>query len=191
MTDSLKLFMVLLGAKPLQRIVKQHDYFFGVAESLAELVPQMRTFWPEAGSSLHIDGWRESTAVENYAVQVVIKSADQAAQQTNRLFFINLGGYQSGKLEEQNYTLLTVQEDRNGAIKTSTLTDFFKQQSIASVKSASAHIDEKYGIDVDEVYRIEDVLPSQVTDRYQIILPPATGPIKDEIYLGYFKLDHL
>lgn len=190
MTGQLKLFMVLLGAKPLQRTVEQHDYFFGIADSLAELVPQMRAFWPEAGSSLHIDGWREVNTVEGYAVSVVPKSAE-AATQAERLFFINLGGYQSGKLEEQHYTLLTVQQDRKGAMKRSTGTEFFKEQSIASVKSASAHIDEKYGIDVDEVYRIEDVLPGHVTEQYQILLTPANETIKDEVHLGYFKLDHL
>lgn len=182
--------MVLLGAKPLQRTVEQHDYYFGIAHSLAELVPQMRTFWPEAGSSLHIDGWQEVTHVEGYSIQVEPKTTEPV-KRTERLFFINLGGYQSGKLEEQHYTLLTVQQDRKGAIKTSTLTDFFKQQSIASVKSASAHIDEKYGIDVDEVYRIEDVLASHITEQYQINLRPATEMVKDEVHLGYFKLDHL
>jgi hypothetical protein len=189
MTDEPKLFMVLLGAKPLQRNVEQHDYFFGVACSLAELVPQMRDFWPDAGSSLHIDGWREVNSVDGYSVTVAAKAT--ATNQGKRLFFVNLGGYQTGKLEEQHYTLLTVQDDRKGAIKTSTMTDFFKQQSIASVKSASAHIDEKYGIDVDDIYRIDDVLPKHITDQYQIVLTPATTVLKDDIHLGYFKLDNL
>jgi hypothetical protein len=190
MTEQLKLFMVLVGAKPLQRTVEQHDYFFGVASTLAELVPQIRDFWPEAGSSLHIDGWREVNTVEGYAVTIATKTTTPIGQ-VKRLFFVNLGGYQSGKLEEQHYTLLTVQDDRKGAIKTSTMTDFFKQQSIASVKSASAHIDEKYGIDVDEVYRIDDVLPKHITNQYQIVLTPGTAVRKDEIHLGYFKLDNL
>src|SRR5690242_11995511 len=101
--------MVLLGSKPLKRTVEQHDYFFGIAESLQELVPQMHEFWPEAGSSLHIDGWREVTLVEGYAVDVVPKTNTPETREVKRLFFINLGGYQSGKLEEQHYTLLTVQ----------------------------------------------------------------------------------
>ncbi len=187
----LKLFMVLLGSKPLKRTVEQHDYFFGIAESLQELVPQMHEFWPEAGSSLHIDGWREVTLVEGYAVDVVPKTDTTETRDVKQLFFINLGGYQSGKLEEQHYTLLTVQDDRKGAIKTSTTTEFFKNASIAAVKSASAHIDEKYGIDVDDVYRIEDVLSEDIKAQYDIRLTEASDRLPDNIHLGYFKLDKL
>ncbi len=61
--------MILLGSKAPGRHVEQHDYFFGVADSLKELVPEMRTFWRDAGSSLHLDGWREVTVVEGHAHQ--------------------------------------------------------------------------------------------------------------------------
>jgi hypothetical protein len=189
--EELKLFMVLLGSKPLKRTVEQHDYFFGIASSLQELVPQMIAFWPEAGSSLHIDGWREVTHVEDHSVKITLKNDIQEIGNGKRLFFVNLGGYQSGKLEEQHYTLLTVQDDRKGAIKTSTTTEFFKASSIASVKSASAHIDEKYGIDVDDIYRIDDVLSEEVRAKYHIELSLSDETHQDQIHLGYYKLDKL
>lgn len=191
MEEPLKLFMVLLGSKPLKRTVEQHDYFFGIARSLQELVPQMIEFWPEAGSSLHIDGWREINHVDGYSVTVNAKSDLKTPESGKRLFFVNLGGYQSGKLEEQHYTLLTVQEDRKGAIKTSTMTPFFKEASIASVKSASAHIDEKYGIDVDDIYRVDDVLSDETRSKYDIVLSKCADGQHDQIHLGYFKLDKL
>lgn len=156
LTMAEKLFMVLLGSKAPGRNIEQHDFFFGIAKELHDLLPDMRAFWPEVGSSLHIDDWREVNQVGGYQVKVVPQQ--QVADTKQRSFFINLGGYQSGKLEEQHYTLLTVQDDRKTAIKASTLTDFFKVASIAKVKAASAHIDEKYGIDVDYFYRIEDLL---------------------------------
>src|ERR1700760_116060 len=139
-----KLFMVLLGAKAPGRTVEQHDFFFGIATGLNALKPDMQRFWSEAGNTLHIDGWREISYVDGYRIRVV--SADQANQTHKRLFFLNLGGYQQGKLEEQHYTLLTVQHDRKAAVKASVAHEFFKQQSIARVKAAAAHIDEKYGI---------------------------------------------
>lgn len=90
-TNALKLFMVLLGSKAPRRNVEQHDYFFGIARSIKELVPEMKAFWPEAGASLHIDGWREVTNVDGYAISIVPRSAHQ--QDTHeKLFFINLGG---------------------------------------------------------------------------------------------------
>ena len=66
-----KLYMLLLGSKAPKRNVEQHDYFFGIANSLKELVPQIKAFWPEAGNSIHVDGWREVNNVDGYQVKVV------------------------------------------------------------------------------------------------------------------------
>jgi len=185
---NLKLYMVLLGSKAPNRNVEQHDFFFGIGASLAELIPSIREFWPDAGNSLHIDGWREVTCVEGFSINIIPKNL---ADPHNRkhLFFINLGGYRTGKLEEQHYTLLTVQEDRKHAIKASTVTDFFKTASIEKVKAAASHIDEKYGIDVDEIYHIEDLLSPGCKALYHIELLPEPDLVNDEIHLGYLKLN--
>ncbi len=90
--------MVLLGSKPSNRTVEQHDYFFGIAASLQELVPQMIAFWPEAGSSLHIDGWREVTHVERHSVRIIPRNDSQGAGNGKRLFFVNLGGLSKWKI---------------------------------------------------------------------------------------------
>lgn len=186
--SELKLFMVLLGSKARQRNVEQHDLFFGIAHELHELIPRMRDFWPGAGSSLHIDGWREVTHVEGYRVRVLPKPSSPS-NTIKRLFFVNLGGYISGRLEEQHYTLLTVQDDRKWAVKAATDTDFFKINTIQAIKSAAAHIDEKYGIDVDEIYRIEDLLSTEDKESYTIHLEPHPDGLADSVHLGYLKLD--
>lgn len=186
LTD-LKLYMLLLGSKAPQRNIEQHDFFFGIAASLKELVPQIKAFWPEAGNSIHIDGWREVTYVDGYKIKVVLKE-EEAVLSPKKLFFINLGGYQSGKLEEQHYTVLTVQNDRMAAIQNAKKTVFFKTNSI---KGANSHIDEKYGIDVDDIYRIEDVLTPEQKQKYQIQISPSAAGSGDDIHLGYFKLDKI
>ncbi|QKJ29342.1 DUF1543 domain-containing protein [Mucilaginibacter mali] len=183
------LFMVLLGSKAPARNTEQHDFFFGIASELRHLVPAMRNFWPEAGNSLHIDGWRRITHIDGYRVEVMPKDAANTA--TERLFFINLGGYTSGKLEEQHYTLLTVQNDRLSALSASKLTAFFKTATIAKVKGANAHIDEKYGIDVDEIYRVDDLLSDADKAAYHIALSPDVDLPDDEIHLGYLQLHKL
>lgn len=181
-----KLFMVLLGSKAPGRTVEQHDYFFGIAHSLKALIPAIKDFWPEAGTSIHIDGWREITNVDNH--QITVSPAGGHSSE-RKLFFINLGGYQSGKLAEQHYTLLTVQNGREAAVQHSKKTVFFKTNSL---KGANAHIDEKYGVDVDDIYRIEDVLSAGEKQLYDIqISPQLNGLPEDEIHLGYFKLDKI
>jgi len=190
-----KLFMLLLGSKAPKRNVEQHDYFFGIANSLRELVPQIKAFWPEAGNSIHIDGWREVNRVDDYEISVMLKSNEGAGVTTDgftpvdkKLFFINLGGYQANKLEEQHYVILTVQDDRAQAVQSSKKTVFFKTNSI---KGANSHIDEKYGIDVDDIYRIEEILDESQKELYSIVITPSSALPEDEIHLGYFKLDKL
>jgi hypothetical protein len=184
----LKLFMLLLGSKAPGRHVEQHDFFFGIAASLRELVPEIKAFWPEACEKIHIDGWREVTAVDGYAVKVVPGSVKDEVTPGKKLFFINLGGYQENKFEEQHYAILTVKDDRSAAFREAKETLFFKHNHF---EGANSHIDDKYGIDVDDLYQIEDILsPSQKKD-YRIILSPSPELQEDYINLGYFQLNNL
>lgn len=185
--SDLKLYMLLLGSKAPQRNVEQHDYFFGIARSLKELVPEIKAFWPEAGNSIHIDGWREVNSVEGYQIKAAIRESEDDATGKS-LFFINLGGYQQNILEEQHYIVLTVQDDRAQATQHAKKTVFFKTNSI---KGANSHIDEKYGVDVDDIYKIEEILSASQKARFQLTISPAADLPEDPIYLGYFKLDKL
>ncbi len=186
-TKKPKLYMVLVGSKAPNRNVEQHDYFFGIATSLKELIPQIKAFWPEAGKSIHVDGWREVNKVDGYEIEVIDK-AEILAPSDNKLYFINLGGYQAGKLEEQHYTLLTVKTDRALAIHHAKKTIFFKKNHIPG---ANSHIDDKYGVDVDDIYKIDDILNQETKEKYQVKIMPNTTLAEDEIYLGYFKLDKI
>jgi hypothetical protein len=184
----MKLYLLLLGAEAPGRVVEQHDYFFGIAENLSDLVPEVKASWPEAGGSLHIDGWREVTKVDDFAVQVIPVHDDSPASDYS-LFFLNLGGYTGGKLEEQHYTVLTVQNSRLDAIQSAKKSVFFKTNSLKGI--ATAHIDEKYGIDVDSVHHIEDLLSPAVKTQYRIVFGDGADLPEDEIHLGYFKIDKL
>jgi len=85
----MKLYLLLLGAEVPGRSIEQHDYFFGIADNLKDLVEEVRAFWPEAGNSLHIDGWREMTRIDNYAITVV-QHTDETPPSANKLFFFKL-----------------------------------------------------------------------------------------------------
>jgi len=184
----MRLYLILLGAETPGRLVEQHDYFFGIADNLADLVPELKAFWPEAGSTLHIDGWREVTKVDDCAIRVVPLPAEIPAS-AKKLFFLNLGGYTSGKLEEQHYIVLTVQESRALAISNAKSNLFFKTNSLKGI--ATSHIDEKYGVDVDGIHRVEDLLKPVFKEKYRIVIEDGADLPEDEIHLGYFKLDSI
>jgi hypothetical protein len=181
--------MIMLGATPPGRHIEQHDIFFGIGTSLQDLVADMKAFWPEP-ERIHIDAWREVTVVENYRVAIVPKA--QPASTTaidKKLFFINLGGYQENKFEEQHYVLLTVKDNRAAAFREAKDTLFYKTNSFG--KTGTSHIDDKYGVDVDDLYEIDDVLSPALKEHYRVELYPSAGEPEDALHLGYVKMSTL
>jgi len=179
--------MLLLGCKPPGRHIEQHDVFFGIAPSLSGLLPQINAFWPQTEVKVHIDAWREVTAVDGYQINIIPKLSARSAQK-QKLFFINLGGYQAGKFEEQHYIVLTVQETSAHASKQAKESLFYKHNHIPG---GTSHIDDKYGVDVDDIYAVEEILPPALKETYGIELIPMAGLPEDELHLGYVKLSLL
>lgn len=178
-----KLFMILLGCTPKGRHTEQHDIFFGIADTLAALKPAMQKFWP--GTQLHIDAWREVTNVDGYAIEVVPKSEEK--ENTHQLFFLNLGGYKQHEFDEFHYKMLVVAADKGKAVKAATQTAFYKHVSLPG--NGTSHIDDRYGVDVDDIFAIADILPFSVKERYSLQIsdrPDDTLP-PDELHLGYVK----
>ena len=179
--------------RPRAVIRNSTTFFFGVGDSLASLVPAIEAFWPEANGRVHIDAWREVTYVDGYTVRVrerggPAKAAALAAAATNRLYFINLGGYKPGEFEEYHYKTIIAGPDKGAAIKRSKETTFYKH---IGFKGAESHIDDKYGIDVDDAHEIADILPAGVKEKFVLEVMPSPGGKDDELHIGYVQLAKL
>lgn len=183
MEEKLTLYMVMLGCKPPGRITEQHDIFFGIGKSLTDLIPEMKAFWPEAKGKIHIDAWREITFVEGFEIEIV--SRKEEIQNTEKLFFINLGGYKENEFEEYHYKVVTVAKNKTEAIKKSKQTTFYKH---CGFKGATSHIDDKYGIDVDDIYDIEELLSAETKKNFQIQIHSTNSSIEDILHIGYLKI---
>jgi hypothetical protein len=184
--DNPKLYMVLLGCKPPGRHTEQHDVFFGIAAQLRDLIPDFKTFWPEAKGKLHVDGWREVQNVNGYRMQLVPR--ERALPQTIKLFFINLGGYKPGEFEEFHYKMLVAAPSKAEAVRYAKQTAFFKHTGFAG---ANAHIDDQYGLDVDDVVEVEEILPAKLREQLALQFEELNGLSDDRMYLGYYKLSML
>jgi hypothetical protein len=186
--DEYKLFMMLLGCKPAGRNIEQHDIFFAIAKQLKDLIPQIQAFWPGSGK-IHLDGFKAVTNIDGYQISIVEKYSEN--QTGNKLFFINLGGYKPGEFEEFHYKILSVATKREDAINAAKQTIFFKHTGFGKV--ATSHIDDKYGVDVDDIYNIEEILSDEFKSKFSINISTekAEGITEDELHLGYFKLDSL
>jgi hypothetical protein len=184
--ENQKLFMCLLGCTPKGRHTEQHDVFFGIASTVQDLIPDFYKFWPEAKEKIHLDAWREVTQVDNFKVEVLLREDHpQQLQENPRLFFINLGGYKKKEFDEFHYKMLIAAKDKGIAIRNSKETAFYKHMGF---KGATSHIDDKYGVDVDDVHEISDILPKDMKDKYFLKLIPDTSSSEDELHLGYMPL---
>lgn len=188
MKDKLKLYMILLGCRPAGRFTEQHDIFFGIGKNLKDLIPQMKAFWPEAKGRIHIDSWREVTIVDNFSIEIIAKKAIENSDPDN-LFFINLGGYKVNEFEEYHYKMLTVAKNIGIASKNAKATTFYKH---CGFKGATSHIDDKYGIDVDDIYNVADILSEQYKEKYSLKITKESSIFEeDSLHIGYLKLDKI
>lgn len=181
--------MLLLGCKPPGRHTEQHDIFFGIADSIKQLIPEIKASWKEAASKIHIDAWREVTQVDGHAVTIVPRQ-ETAPDKETQLFFINLGGYKAMEFDEFHYRMLVAAGNLEAAKSKAKKTAFFKHTTLPDselYQTATSHIDDKYGVDVDDIYTVEDILSPASRDNYSIRLQSSEGD-DDPVHLGYLKL---
>lgn len=186
MENTNKLYMIMLGCRPKGRYTEQHDIFFGIGKSLKELIPEMKAFWPEAKGQIHIDAWREVTAVDQFKIEVVAKGT--VTESKSQLFFINLGGYKENEFEEYHYKVLAVGESLSEATKKAKATTFYKHYGF---KGATSHIDDKFGIDIDDLYNVKEILSLNLIEQFELQITPMESIAEDELHIGYLKIDKI
>ena len=175
--------MTILGCRPPGRLTEQHDIFFGIGNTLSDLIPQINAFWPEVKGKFHLDSWREVTKVGEFEIRVVEKSNNPKPL---ALFFLNLGGYLPNEMEEFHYKKLVVAPSLAAAQHEIKKTDFYKNYDFAG---AASHIDDKYGLDIDESYNVSDLLRAadKLCYEIQITYAPKDLP-EDELHIGYVPI---
>lgn len=186
MKSEMKLFYVILGATPKGRNIEQHDVFFGIAENLKELVPDMKAFWKEAEGKIHIDCYQEVKFADGYEVKIVEKGE---APSENQLFFLNLGGYKPGFFEEFQEQHLMVGQSMGEIVKRAKATEFYKTMGF---EGAVSHIDDKHGVDIDDIFNVNDILQASMKEKYSIALTKSEAENQENpMGLGYLKIDKI
>ena len=190
------LFMVQLGGRPKGRLIEQHDIFFGVANQVRELVEDINHHWPEVKNKWHIDSYRAITKVGNHTVKLIESNNQTANDNGLKLFFINLGGYQRGSFEEFHHKLLIVAATQAEAIKQAKHSTFYKEFTFKDKDSpfnAASHIDDKFQVDIDDIYDVNDLV-----SNIQILIEPRihnshelANADEDKEYVGYLSIKNL
>ena len=176
-----KLFYVVLGGTPEGRHIEQHDVFFGIAETFEDLIPEMKNFWH--GVKIHADCWQELRYADGFEVIVKEKSAEKS---DDKLFFINLGGYRPGVFGEFHEQHLMVGKTLGEVVKRAKQTEFYKTMGF---EGAVSHIDDKHGVDIDDIFEISEVLPKMMKEKYSIFLQKSSEEHQENLTkIGYIKL---
>ncbi len=150
--DSLKLFLVVLGAKPAGRMIEQHDVAFVVGENIESTFPVLQKHWSE---QLHLDSYMVIDEVDGYCVTI----SKEEMKSNVKLFFINLGAYKANDLEEYHKKLVIPALSLDEAKQKAKQDPF----CLASLQQADTmgHVDDKMelrGFDVDDALAIDDAI---------------------------------
>jgi hypothetical protein len=166
----MKLFVIYIGGKTTTSLIELHDMCFVVSDSIENTYETLRKKWWGTSNSLHLDAW----GILNYADGYNIVLKDYPANFEQKLYFVNLGGYDKNKFTELHKNIFIVAENESKA-KIKALKQVLDWQSY--------HRDNQYEIEncisVDEqieknklyihLEKSENFLPFEFTCKYVAI----------------------
>lgn len=101
----MKLFVIYIGGAHEKSLIELHDMRFVVANTIEETYETLRKSWWGNPTSLHLDAW----GVLNYADGHSLRISHTLPEPCdNRLYFVNLGGYDSHLFTELHQNVFVV-----------------------------------------------------------------------------------
>ena len=153
------LFVVMLGGKHPRAKIEVHDVVFAAADTLQAAYPQLRDGWFGSPKGVHIDAWMAVDGVDGWKVELSHLAPQADAQ---RLYFINLGGYETHCFGEAHHYVLVVARNKQEA-KNKGKQQMLRQWSLAHT---------------DAVMDVDDCLPIDLVDgRYVYLVQGPHRPI--------------
>lgn len=155
----MNLFVIYVGGKTETSLIEVHDIHFGLGEKIEDTYEQLKEQWWGTPKSLHLDAWGMVESVENYNVRL---KTEPSADKVNKLFFINLGGYDPNEFTELHKNFFVIAENASDA----------KQKALKTV--SHWHVPHK-----DNIYELENCI--NVNDLlfqkgFSIHLEPTNHP---------------
>jgi hypothetical protein len=218
-SEKVFLYTILLGCTPTGRNIEQHDIMFGVANSLEELIPQMKTFWyksiiSEVGTAIKktLPGFdiaafsdkllttfsrRDKVHIDAWmkvqyvnGYNILITDKNIPAEEGNlKLYFINLGGYKSDEFEEFHKKLFVVATGLNDAKAQIMAHPFMKEYSPTNLGTAGKG-------HVDDQHKIDfeadDIVcvNEAIEGGYKLVLQQTDAVTENETKIGYVPLSY-
>ena len=100
----LKLFAIYIGGEHPQANIEVHDMRFIAAPSIEDTHDELRRQWWGRPGSLHIDCWAEITQADGHDIELRREPYGGA----DKLFYVNLGGYDGIDFAEKHRNVFVV-----------------------------------------------------------------------------------
>ena len=153
----MKLFMFYVGGNCGNSNVELHDVRFSIGEAAEDCYDDLRRQWWGAPRSLHLDCWGAVEQADGYDIVLSDRPSDETDQ---KLFFVNLGGYDPAEFTELHKNVLIVALDE-----------------VAAKAKAKAQINHWQKPHRDRLFEIEkaiDIGAQTQHHGYHLTLRPAT-----------------
>jgi hypothetical protein len=103
-----KLFVIYIGGTHEKSLIELHDMRFVVANTIEETYNTLRKSWWGTPTSLHLDAWGVLNYADGYSLSISHTPPEQCS---SRLYFVNLGGYDSQQFTELHQNVFVVAAD--------------------------------------------------------------------------------
>jgi len=154
----MKLFMFYVGGNYGGSNIELHDVRFSIGETPEDCHDDLRKQWWGDPESLHLDCWGAVEQADGFDVELAKEAPGNGVE---RLFFVNLGGYDASEFTELHKNILLVAPEAKAA----------KAKALARVQDWSVpHKDKLF-----EVETTVDVTASMRRYGYFLRLTKATS----------------
>lgn len=103
----MKLFAIYVGGEHPRANIEVHDVRFFAAETIEATYAALRAQWWGQPGTLHVDCWSEIDRADGYTVSL----SPEPFEGPERLYYVNLGGYDGVAFAEQHRNVFVVAED--------------------------------------------------------------------------------
>lgn len=165
----MKLFAFYIGGATETSLIELHDVRFVAAASLDDAIAKIKDTWWGTAKSLHLDCWGELTSADGYNITL----RDTPYTGEDKLWFVNLGGYDPADFNELHQNVFVVAPTASKA-------------QVRALKQAptwqSRHRD--YVHEIENLHEIGTFLPQ----GWYIHLEKTDAPVPFTFECGYWPI---
>ena len=104
------LFLVVVGGNSPKANIELHDVRWVIGSKIEDTFDQLRNNWFGADNGLHIDSYKKIDSIDGYKINLINKESREPQNKISKkgrisnkkLWFVNIGGYDSNSMQEKH-----------------------------------------------------------------------------------------